>query len=256
MNRQLSVIIAEDKPFDRKKLELFANQIGLKVVSSVGTGEWLIDDYNKFVPELVFLDIDLEGIDGLTAYKKILEQGHSPYLIMVSGSQDSKLILTGFEVNCLDFVTKPVTLERLTEAVDKARKTIEKDLLSARAMPSKIIQIKSNYRTYLINENKLIYAHKIKGGHKSIVYVEGEKDSGVETTHSLTEIQEQCTNIIFSPNQSSLININYIKNVFASEYFLGTYIIKLLYKDIEVELPRRKRKEFEALYTGAKTAVR
>lgn len=251
MNRQLSVIIAEDKPFDRKKLELFSHQLGLKVVSSVGTGEWLVDDFNKFVPELVFLDIDLVGIDGLTAYKKILEQGHSPYLIMVSGSLDSKLILKGFQMNCLDFVSKPVTLERLTEAVDKARCTFEKDLLLANAMPVKIIQIKSNYRTYLINENKLIYAHKIKGGHKTIVYVEGEKECGVETTYSLADIHEQCSNIIFSPNQSNLINVNYIKNVYASESFLGTYIIKLQYKDIEVELPRRKRKEFELLYSRA-----
>jgi DNA-binding LytR/AlgR family response regulator len=251
MNKNLSVIIAEDKTFDRKKLELFANQLGLKVVSSVGSGEWLIDDFNKFVPELVFLDIDLAGIDGLTAYKKILEQGHSPYLIMVSGSQDSKLILKGFQMNCIDFVSKPVTIERLTEAVNKARVIIEKDLLLANPAPVKIIQIKSHYRTYLINENKLIYAHKIKGGHKTIVYVEGEQESGVETTHSITDIQEQCSNIIFSPNQSNLINVNYIKNVYASENFFGTYIIKLQYKDIEVELPRRKRKEFELLYSQA-----
>jgi DNA-binding LytR/AlgR family response regulator len=248
MNRQLSVIIAEDKPYDRQKLELFSNQLGLKVISSVGSGEWLIDDYNKFQPELVFLDIDLTGMDGLTAYKKILEQGHSPYLIMVSGSQDSNLILAGFKMNCLDFITKPVTLERLAEAVEKARITLEKDLLLANTQPSKIIQIKSNYRTFFINETKLVYAHKIKGGHKSIVYVDGEKESGVETTYSLTEIYEQCSTIIYSPNQSNLVNINYIKNVFASSHFFGTYIIKLVYKDIEIELPRRKKREFEELY--------
>ncbi|MEW9698626.1 LytR/AlgR family response regulator transcription factor [Paenibacillus sp. SI8] len=248
MERVLTVIIAEDKLFDRQKLELFANQLGLKVVSAIGSGEWLIDDCVKYKPDLIFLDIGLNGTDGLTAYKRVLEKGLSSYLIVVSGTQDSTLILAGFKMNCVDFVTKPVTYKRLSEAVEKAKATIEKDLLISTAIPSKIIQIKSKYHTIFLNENKLIYAHKVKGQHKSIVYVEGEEESGVETSASLKDIHDQCSEFIFSPNQSTLINVNYIKKVFASDNFLDSYIIKLDYKDTEIDLPRRKRKEFEQLY--------
>ncbi|WP_206704665.1 hypothetical protein [Paenibacillus alvei] len=47
------------------------------------------------------------------------------------------------------------------------------------------------------------------------------------------------------PNQSNLIKVNFIKKVFASESTFRNYIIKLLYKDVEIDLTRCKRKVFE-----------
>ncbi|MFC5402404.1 LytR/AlgR family response regulator transcription factor [Cohnella soli] len=249
MKRDLTVIIAEDSEFDRLKLEAYAGQLGLKVVSSVGSGEWLVEDALQYQPDLVFLDIGLNGTDGLTAYRTILEKGLSPYLIMVSGTNDPTLILAGVAMNCIDFVTKPITFMRLQEAVGKAKVFLEKDLHFSKAVPGKIIQVKSNYRNVFINENKLIYAQKLKGEHKTVIYVEGEKQTGIETTASISEIFSQCSESIYSPNQSNLINVNYIKKVFPSDRLFGTYIIQLDYRDIEIDLTRRKRKEFEILYS-------
>lgn len=252
MNRGLTAIIAEDKPHDRKNLELYAHDIGLKVLSSVASGEWLIDECIKFKPDLVFLNLGLNGTDGLSAYKKILEHGIKPYLIVVSGTTDSNLILAGLKMNCIDVVRKPVNFERLSEAVEKVKLAAEKDLLLSKTVPGRIIRLKSNYRTIFINENNLIYAHKLKGAHKTLVYISGENEEGVETTTTLTEILSQCSKMIFMPNQSNLVNINYVKKVFASEKTLGTYIVKLQYNDVEIDLTRRKRKVFEELYIPEK----
>jgi DNA-binding LytR/AlgR family response regulator len=250
MNRSLSVIIAEDKPFDRELLEKYAGQLGLKVVSSLGSGELLIEDAIKYVPDLLFLDIGLSGsIDGLTAFKRILENGQSPYLILVSGTTDVQLILDGVSMNCIDFVTKPVTFDRLKSAVENAKTIIRKDLPVSKAVSGKIIQIKSNYRTIFINENKLIYAQKLKSERKSVIFVEGESEYGIETKASLSEIQSQCSEFIFSPNQSNLINVNYIKKVFARVRLLSTYVIQLDHNNVEIELSRRRRKEFEHQYS-------
>ncbi|BFH10898.1 response regulator [Paenibacillus melissococcoides] len=248
MYRALTVIIAEDKPLERQNLEDYTNQLGWKVVSSVGSGEWLLDDCIKYEPDIVFLDVDLNGTDGIAAYKSILDHGLKPYLIMVSDLFDSDLILAGLDMNCVDFLTRPISYERFMEAAEKATVLVEKDLFFSRSVPGNIIKIKSNYRTFFMNENNFIYAHKVKGEHKAIVYAEGIKESGVETTTSLTDIQSQCSDFIFAPNRSNLINVNYIKSVFASDKFSGTYIIKLGYKDIEIDLTRRKRKEFEQLF--------
>jgi len=247
LNRPLTAIIAEAKQHDRIKLELYAKKIGLNIVSSVGSGEWLIDDCMKFEPDFVFLNISLNGTDGLTAFRTILERGVTPYLIMVSGTKDSDLILQGMRMNCIDFVSKPISIERLVEAVDKVRRMIVKDMLISKAVPGNIIKIKSNYRTVFINENNLIYAEKLKGEHKIIIYIEGGKGGGINTTVSLKEIQNQCSNFIFSPNQSNLVNINYISKVYASEIFVGRYIIQLRFQDLEIDLTRRRKKEFEDL---------
>jgi DNA-binding LytR/AlgR family response regulator len=245
---KLTVVIAEDQEIDRLKLEHFANELDLKVLSSTGTGEWFVEDCLKFHPDLVFLDIGLQGLDGISAYKKLLESGQIPYLIMVSGTQDHSLVLAGLEMNCIDFVTKPVTLDRLGAAVKKANTMIEKDRAYSVITPGKILKVKSNYRTYFINEDKLIYAQKLKGEHKTIIYVEGENESGIETSASLADIQSQCSEYIFTPNKSNLVNIKHIKSIYASYQFLGTYVIKLSYNDVEIDLSRRKKKQFEQLY--------
>ncbi|WP_179089879.1 LytTR family DNA-binding domain-containing protein [Paenibacillus sp. FSL A5-0031] len=256
MNRKLSVIIAEDQEVIRRLLENYAKQLDLRVVSSIGSGDWLVEDCLQFEPDLLFLDIGLHGIDGIAAYKKILESGLSPYLIMISGTQDLKLVLEGMAMNCVDFVPKPVTFDRIKSAVEKARIMIEKDLVYTKTPTTKIIQLKSNYRTIFINENNFLYATKIKGEHKTIVTVDGGKDTGIEASNSLTDIQSQCSEHIFSPNQSSLINLKFIKYAYASENLFGTYVIQMTANNVEFNLTRRKRKEFESLYAKYQSEIR
>ncbi len=248
MNTPLTVIIAEDNTDDRERIEEYAHYMGLKVLSSVASGEWLVDDCVRYKPDIVFLNVGLNGTDRLLAFEKIIEHGIKPYLIMITSSHDLSIILAGLRLECLDFLSKPVSLDRLSEAVDKVRKAVERDLLISKSIPGRIIQLKSNYKAVFINENNLIYAHKLKGAHKTMIYIEGELDGGLETTTSLTEIQKQCSEIIFMPNQSNLINVNFIQKVFASERTLGNYIIRLLHNDVEIDLTRRKKKIFEEIY--------
>ncbi|WP_372813155.1 LytR/AlgR family response regulator transcription factor [Paenibacillus sp.] len=246
MSRVLTVAIAEDQELDRKKLEMYAGRLGLKVVSSTASGTWFLDDCLKYKPDLVFLDIGLHMMDGITAYKRLLEQGLAPYLIMVSGTQDYSLVIAGYELDCISFVTKPVTFEHLSAAVEKARTAFEKDLTYMPAPNSRILEVKASYKTVFINEHKLIYAQKSKGERKAFLYIEGGEV--VETTTPLTEILSQCSKQIFCPNPSNLVNLNFVKSIHASDLFFGTYKIKLFPDDIEIDLSRRKRKEFERLY--------
>lgn len=248
--RELTVVIAEDQAFDREHLEFLAGQLDLKVVGSSGSGDWFIDDCIKYEPDLVFLDIGLQGTDGISAYKKLLEKGLSPYLIIVSGTNSQSLVLAGLAINCIDFVMKPITIDRLSEAVRKAENVLEKDLVFSNTVPGKILELKSNYKTVFINENKLIYAKKVKDEHKTTLFIEGEKDTGIKINGSIGSIQEQCSDFIFTPNPSELVNFNYIHSVFASDRFFGSYVIKLTHNNIEIKLSRRKRKEFESLFAA------
>ncbi|WP_169088591.1 LytR/AlgR family response regulator transcription factor [Paenibacillus sp. PL91] len=257
MKRNLSVIIAEDQEDSRALLEYYARHLDLKIVSSIGSGDWLVEDCIQYEPDLLFLDIGLHGIDGIAAYKKVLENGFSPYLIIVSGTQDLNQVLEGMAMNCVDFVPKPISLERISAAVEKARMMIEKDMVYTNAPTSNVIQLKSNYRTTFITENNLLYVTKIKGGHRTIVNVDGGKEGGIETTNSITDIQSQCSEYIFAPNQSSLVNLKFIKSVYASDNFFGTYVIQMMTtNNIEFHLTRRKRKEFEVLYSKYQSEIR
>ncbi|MEK8130630.1 LytTR family DNA-binding domain-containing protein [Paenibacillus filicis] len=251
MSRALTVVIAEDQEPDREKLVLYAKRLGLHVLSSVGSGKWFVEDCLSFKPDLVLMDIGLAEVDGITAYKRLAELGVTPYLILVSGTTDSSLLLAGYELNVVGFVTKPVTFERLSAVVGKAVKAFERDLAFTEALAdTRIIEIKSNHKPIFINENKLIYAERYKAERKVKIYVAGEDP--IVTRSSLAEIQVQCSEQIFHPNKSQLVNLNYIDSVYASVEFFGTYTIKLTYGHTEIDLSRRKRKEFERLYSQIK----
>ncbi|OME30659.1 hypothetical protein BSK63_17350 [Paenibacillus odorifer] len=249
MNMQLTAIVAENKPLDREKLARYAHDLGIEVVSKVASGEWLIDECEKYEPDILFLNLSLNGIDGLSAYQILLDRGIKPYLILVTSNMNSELLLTGLKLNCLDILNKPIRYEQLMEAVSKARELVKRDLLISKSTPGRIIKIISLYKTIYINENNLIYAHKLKGGHKSLVFIEGEFKSGIETTTTLTDILKQCSKQIFLSNPSNLINLNYIKSVYVSEKSMGTYIIRLAYNDVEIELSRRKKRDFDQLFS-------
>ncbi|WP_159881983.1 LytR/AlgR family response regulator transcription factor [Paenibacillus puerhi] len=251
MTRALTVIIAEDQEPDREKLVLYAKRLGLHVLSSVGSGKWFIEDCLKLRPDLVLMDIGLKEIDGITAYKSLGEHGLTPYLILVSGTKDSSLLLAGYELNVIGFVTKPVTFDRLAAAVEKAAKAFERDLAQAGGpSDARIIEIKSNHKPIFINENKLIFAERCKAERKVQVHVAGEDP--IVTRSSLSEIQDQCSELIFYPNKSQLVNLKYIDSVYASTDFFATYTIKLTYRNTEIDLSRRKRKEFERIYNRIK----
>lgn len=248
MNMQLTAIIAEYKPLDRELLARYAHDLGIKVVAKVASGEWLIDECEKYEPDICFLNISLSGIDGLSAYKILKERGINPYIVLVTSNMDSELLLRGLKMNCLDILNKPIKYDQLTEVVNKAMELVERDLLISKSTPGRIIKIRSLHKTLYVNENNLIYAHKVKREHKSLVFIEGISESGIETTTTLTYILKQSSENIFLPNPSNLINLKYIQSVYASDKYMGTYIVKLIYKDVEIELSRRKKKEFDQLF--------
>ncbi|QQZ64469.1 response regulator transcription factor (plasmid) [Paenibacillus sonchi] len=255
MRRQLSVIIAEDKPLDRMKIEQYAHELNLKIVSSVASGEWFIDECVKYEPDIVLVNVGLHGTDGISAFRKIQEKGIKSHLILVTGTHDLNLFLEAIKLNCVDFIHKPVELDRLAEAIKKVKDIIDKELLISKSIPGRILKIMSHYRTLYINERNLIYATKVKGEHKTILYIEGDKQEGVETKMSLSDIQNQCSEWIFSPNQSNLVNMNFIHKVYASENFMGSYVIRLLFNDTEIDLTRRNRKKFDYLYSKLNLGV-
>ncbi|MGP3788246.1 LytR/AlgR family response regulator transcription factor [Paenibacillus sp. 1A_MP2] len=245
-NKILTAIIAEDNIENREQMVIYANRIGISILSTVASGEWLIDDCIRYNPDIVFLKNDLNGTPGLIAYERLIDYGIKPYLIIMADELNTELMLAGLQLNCLDFLNKPVNLVRMTEAVDKVRMTLNRDLSITHGSPGRIISLKSSYKTIYVNEHNLIYASKLKGEHRTIIYAEGSEDEIISTS-SLKDIMSQCSSSFFMPNQSNIINMNYVSKVFASENTIGNYII-LLHNAVEIDLPRRKRKLFEEAY--------
>ncbi|WP_110756239.1 response regulator [Paenibacillus illinoisensis] len=77
----LTAIIADDSCEDRDILVMFAKDAGLNVLTTVASGEWLIDECTRYEPDIIIMNDHLNGTSGLLAYEKLLARGLKPYMI-------------------------------------------------------------------------------------------------------------------------------------------------------------------------------
>lgn len=117
----LQVLVVDDEaPARRKILRLLRQEPGVQVVAEADSGEAAIAAVEKHHPDLLFLDVQMPGMDGfaviqtLTATKLPL-----PRIIFVTAHD--RFALRAFEVHAFDYLLKPVGEERFREALERAR---------------------------------------------------------------------------------------------------------------------------------------
>jgi DNA-binding LytR/AlgR family response regulator len=116
----MKVLIADDEPIARKVLREHLEGIsGLQLVGEASTGPEAVERIMEKKPDVVLLDLEMPGLDGLSVAKS-LRGGSTPLIIFVTAYEQHAL--AAFEVGAVDYLLKPVREERLRRAIDKARK--------------------------------------------------------------------------------------------------------------------------------------
>jgi two-component system LytT family response regulator len=115
---RLRTIIVDDEPLARRGLSLrLENHPGVDVVAECSNGEEALLAIAELQPELVFLDIQMPGMDGFGVVERL--QGDAmPMVVFVTAYNE--FAVDAFEVNAIDYVLKPVDEERLETAISRA----------------------------------------------------------------------------------------------------------------------------------------
>jgi DNA-binding LytR/AlgR family response regulator len=104
-------------------------------------------------PDIVILDIEPNDMLGLSIAKSLPK---SACLILTS--QNSSYANDAYEVNAVDFLVKPYTIERLARAIEKAEKWLKMhSLFNAAMQRERVILIKSEYRNIPVSIDKIVY---------------------------------------------------------------------------------------------------
>jgi len=125
--KTFKTILVEDERLAREELKsLLKDYLEVDIIGEAKNGEEGIALIKEQKPDLVFLDINMPGMNGFEMLKHLEE---IPRVIFVTAYDE--YALKAFEVNALDYILKPVDPERLREAIQKL--SSEDDFVSAQS---------------------------------------------------------------------------------------------------------------------------
>lgn len=112
----LRALVVDDEAPARRRLARQLEALGVEVVGEAEDGEQALSQARVLAPDVVFLDVRMPGLDGLT-----LVQRHADLPPIVFCTAYDEFAVKAFEVNAVDYLLKPVRAERLAAAVEKVR---------------------------------------------------------------------------------------------------------------------------------------
>ncbi len=140
-DEKIKVLIVDDEPLAIQGLELrLAEFAEVDIIGTAINGREAIREIRSLRPDLVFLDIQMPGIDGLGVVRALLG-GDMPMFVFVTAYD--KYAIEAFEANALDYIVKPVEEERLKDAIHRARETMSSK--SALGRESQLVEMLSSF---------------------------------------------------------------------------------------------------------------
>jgi len=252
----LSVVIVDDEQLARDELRFLLKSVGdVNVVAQGHNGLDAVNLIKEFSPDLLFLDVQMPGLDGFGVLKKLLDR-KLPIPQIIFATAFDQYAVKAFEVNAIDYLLKPFDKKRVALAVEKARKklqgsspdtekldTLMKLLESQRPQNSKVL-LRSAGRLLLVDQKDLCFA-SIEDGIISVVATNLEGQSNCRTLEELLEGLDPET--FWRAHRSFVVNINRIKEVVP--WFKSSYQLRMDdRKQTEIPVSRAQTKRLRELF--------
>jgi len=121
----LRVLVADDQPMARERLvSLLSAEPGVELAGTAASGPEAIDCIRNASPDLVFLDLQMPGMDGFKVIEAI-GVDRMPATVFVTAYDE--YAVRAFEVQALDYLLKPFGRQRFQSALERARRHLERE---------------------------------------------------------------------------------------------------------------------------------
>ncbi len=256
----INTIIVDDEKPARDELAFLLK--AFPEINVIGQGKNGVDAVNlikEHSPDLVFLDVQMPGLDGFGVLRKLVERKMKVPHVVFATAFDHYAV-QAFDVNAVDYVLKPFDKARIAKAIQRARKVMETQTSTAERLeqlvsqlngntkqqsiqPAKIL-VKSGQRLLLVAAEDLIFASIDDG----LISVVGRDVEGTSNYRTLEELHAALDSETFwRPHRSYLVNIHHIKEVVP--WFKSSYMLKMDdKKQSEVPVSRVQTKRLRELF--------
>jgi two-component system response regulator LytT len=250
-----TIIVDDEKPAREELAYLLKNIPEVTLVAQGKNGLEAVSLIKEHSPDLVFLDVQMPGLDGFGVIKKLVERKLSLPQIVFATAFDH-YALQAFEVNAVDYVLKPFDKQRVARAIQRARKMAEANsspaerlealmgqLSAARAAAPVKLLVRAEARLILVDCAEMVFAAIEEG----TITIHTRELSGVSNYRTIEELQSVLdADVFWRAHRSFLVNIHHIKEVVP--WFKSSYMLKMNDKSrTEVPVSRAQTRRLREL---------
>lgn len=269
----LSALIIDDEQLARDELKYLLDSVGgIDVVAQGTNGIEAVDLIEEHQPDIVFLDVQMPGLDGFAVIKQLKERraakGRSrpggeeePMPQIVFATAYDQYAVRAFDVNAVDYLLKPFELSRVEQAVERAKSRIaggpgtpaadsQIDALlrlinrtHAAPQTSKLV-VQAQNRLLLVDQAEICFA-AIDEGVIRVVTQTFEGHSKCRTLEELLELLEPA--VFWRAHRGFVVNINHIREVVP--WFKSSYQLRMNdKKQTEIPVSRSQTRRLRELF--------
>ncbi len=161
----MKLILADDEPLARRRLQALLAEIDdVEILASVGDAEAALTACVELQPDLLLLDIQMPGLDGIDAARRLRELPHPPQVVFCTAYEQHAI--DAWDVRASDYLLKPVSRQRLERALKRVRELAAERGRSAwlhARVGGEDRRIALDDVLYLAAEDKYVTAHLADG---------------------------------------------------------------------------------------------
>jgi two-component system LytT family response regulator/two-component system response regulator LytT len=273
----LSALIIDDEQLAREELKYLLDSVGgVDVVGQGTNGIEAIDLIEEHHPDMVFLDVQMPGLDGFAVIKRLKElsearalkqpgQEEEPLPQIVFATAYDQYAVRAFDVNAVDYLLKPFDRTRVEQAVERVKgrmaggatpsgapesqidallRLLNRPQGAARTpQPAKLI-VQAQSRLLLIDQAEICYAAIDEG----VIRVATQSFEGQSKCRTLEELLEQLDPALFwRAHRGFVVNLNHIREVVP--WFKSSYQLRMDdKKQTEIPVSRSQTRRLRELF--------
>jgi len=231
-----TLIVDDERPARDELAFLLKSFPEVNIVAQGKNGLEAVSLIKEHEPDLVFLDVQMPGLDGFGVIKKLVERKLRIPQIIFATAFDNYAI-QAFDVNAVDYVLKPFDKSRVAKALQRAKKMVDAQTspverletlvgqlsLPAPRTPQPVkLLLKSQSRMFLVDAEEVIYA-SIQDGAITLFAKDAEGVSNYRTIEELAAALD--ADVFWRAHRSYLVNIKHIREVVP--WFKSSYMLKM-----------------------------
>ena len=233
----MKAIIVDDERLARNELKrLLEAYPEIEIIEECNSAADAIIAVDKLKPDVVFLDIHMPGKDGFGVLEEL---DYMPHVIFITAYDE--YAIKAFEVNALDYLLKPIEVDRLKDAINKVKAELVEPVEKTEKLGvNDQVFVKDGDRCWFVNLSDVPMFES--EGNYVRVYFDKNKPLILKSLNNLSNKLDEAD--FFRANRKFIINLNWVESI--ENWFNGGLMVKLKNGE-KVEISRRQASKFKEM---------